>query len=97
MMAREGLAAVFAGVVSTDLDLEEVEYTREVIRPHRDASDLTTIIPCLFGDRAARALGNDAFGLSDRAGLSLAMLEALDGRIPPEEALLGEFARVLSF
>jgi hypothetical protein len=96
MMAREGFAAVFAGVASSGLDTEELEYSREVIQPHRGATDLTTIIPCLYGDRAARALGNNSFGLSDRAGLSLAIAEALDARISPEEALRAELFRVLS-
>jgi hypothetical protein len=96
MMAREGHAAVFAGAFKAGLDAEEIEYTREVLRPHRDATDLTTILPCLYGDRAARVLGNDAFGLSGRAGLALALAEALDSRISPEEALRGDYFRVLN-
>ncbi len=83
MMEQEGLAAVFAGEVSSTLDFEEIEYTREILRPHREATDLTTIIPCLYGDEAARALGSDAFGLSDLAGFSLALAEALEAGIPP--------------
>ena len=87
MMIQEGLAAVFAGRTAAGLEPEEIEYTREVIRPHLDATDLATVIPCLFGDRAARALGNDPAGLSDRAGLTLATAEALAGSLSPEKAL----------
>jgi hypothetical protein len=96
MMRQEGLAAVFAGAATKALDAEEIAYSREVIRPNLEATDLTTILPCLFGDRAARAVGNDAFGLTDRAGFLLATAEALEGGTTPEEALRVESSRVVN-
>jgi hypothetical protein len=87
MMIQEGLAAVFSGQTAPGLDAEELAYTREVIRPHLDATDLTTILPALYGDRAARSVGNDPMGLSDRAGLELATAEALALPTSPEDAL----------
>ena len=78
MIEQEGMAAKFAGETGSKLDPEEVEYTREVIRPYLDSTDLTVILPALFGDHAARAVGNDPLGLSDRAGLSLGLADALN-------------------
>jgi hypothetical protein len=76
MMEQEGLAGVFSGETGSDLDADEIEYTREVIRPYLDAADLTVILPALFGDQAARSVGNDPLGLSERAGLALALSDA---------------------
>jgi hypothetical protein len=58
------------------LDQEEIEYTREAIRLHLDARDMPTAITCLFGDVAARSLGFPCLGLSNRAGLALALHDA---------------------
>ena len=47
-----------------------------MIKPHLGASDRATVIACLFGDRAAAALGYPPQGLSERAGLALALSNA---------------------
>ena len=46
------------------LDDEELAYTREVLAPHLDATDMRTGVECLFGDAAARTLGFTPRGLS---------------------------------
>ena len=73
MLAQEGFAMARAGCTSPALDDEDLEYTRTVIEPLLDAHDRATVIPCLFGDAAAVALGYPAQGLSNRAGLALAL------------------------
>ena len=45
------------------------------IDPLRNARDRATVIACLFGDTAAKALGYPPHGLTDRAGLALALNE----------------------
>jgi hypothetical protein len=75
MLDQEGYAMARAGCVTPALDDEDLEYTRKVIAPHLDARDRATVIPCLFGDVAATALGYPPQGLSDRAGLALALHE----------------------
>lgn len=76
MLAQEGYAAARAGSTTPAVDPEDLEYTRTVIAPHLDAHDRATVIPCLFGDPAAIALGYPPQGLSPRAGLALALSEA---------------------
>lgn len=86
-MALEGLANLFAGADAAPLDLEDLDYTAEVIRPYRDTRDYPTIFACLFGDSAARSVGYPPLGLSHRAGLALAHAEARRRTSPPEAAL----------
>jgi hypothetical protein len=62
-----------AGCTTPSLDPDDLEYTRDVIAAHRGAQDRATIMACLFGDAAARALGYSPQGLSERAGLALAL------------------------
>lgn len=73
MLAQEGFATAMAGCDRPGIDAEDLAYTREVIAPYLDAKDYPTIIGCLFGDEAARALGYAPVGLSERAGLALAL------------------------
>lgn len=78
-VAGGGTALAFAGATVPVLDAEELEYTREVIRPHRDAAafeDFPTVFTCLFGDDAAKRVGYPPLGLSHRAGCALALAEA---------------------
>ena len=75
MLEQEGYAMARAGCTTPSLDAEDLAYTRAVIEPHLDAADRATVIPCLFGDAAATALGYPPQGLSDRAGLALALSE----------------------
>lgn len=76
MLEQEGYAMARAGCTTPALDADDLEYTRTVITPLLDAHDRATVIPCLFGDAAAAALGYPSQGLSDRAGLALALADA---------------------
>ena len=76
MLDQEGYATWRAGCTTPQLDDDDLAYTRSVIDPLRSARDRATVIACLFGDTAAKALGYPPQGLSDRAGLALALSEA---------------------
>jgi hypothetical protein len=76
MLEQEGYAMARAGCTSPQLDADDLSYTRAAIEPHLDAHDRATVIPCLFGDAAAVALGYPPQGLSERAGLALALHDA---------------------
>jgi len=76
MLDQEGYAMASAGCATPQLDDDDLAYTRSVIKPHLNASDRATVIACLFGDRAAAALGYPPQGLSERAGLALALSNA---------------------
>jgi hypothetical protein len=76
MLAQEGYAMARAGCSKPSLDPDDLAYTRTVIEPHRHAKDRATVIACLFGDTAARALGYPPQGLTDRAGFALALEDA---------------------
>ncbi|MEO1399757.1 MAG: hypothetical protein AAFV72_00725 [Cyanobacteria bacterium J06635_1] len=76
MMAQAGYTLAQAGRQAPALSDEDLAYTREVITPCLNATEQPTQIACLFGDVAARELGYPPQGLSDRAGLALALCEA---------------------
>ncbi len=76
MLDQEGYAMARAGCTTPQLDDDDLAYTRSVIKPHLGATDRATVIACLFGDGAAAALGYPPQGLSDRAGLALALSNA---------------------
>ena len=76
MLDQEGYAMARAGCTTPQLDDDDLAYTRSVIKPHLGATDRATVIACMFGDRAAAALGYPPQGLSDRAGLALALSTA---------------------
>lgn len=78
MLEQEGYAMARAGCITPSLDADDLAYTRDAIAPHLDAHDRATVIPCLFGDPAAIALGYPPQGLSERAGLALALSDARD-------------------
>ena len=65
-----------AGCTTPVLEGDDLAYTRSVINPHLDAHDRATVIACLFGDTAAKALGYPPQGLTDRAGFALALHDA---------------------
>ncbi len=75
-LAQEGAVLRAAGCTEPTLDPDELAYTREIIRPHLEATDLPTATVHLFGDPAARSLGYRPVGLSHRAGLALALHDA---------------------
>jgi hypothetical protein len=76
LMAQEGAAMARAGCAEPALDPEDLEYTRYVLGPFLDATDMRTGVECLYGDAAGRTLGFTPRGLSDRAGLALALHDA---------------------
>ena len=76
LMAQEGRVMAEAGCTTPTLDAEDLEYTRWVLEPFLDATDMRTHIECLFGDAAGRTLGFTPRGLSHRAGLALALHDA---------------------
>lgn len=76
MLAQEGAVMARASCTSPVLDADDLAYTRSVIAPHLDARDRATVVACLYGDTAANALGYPPQGLSDRAGLALALHDA---------------------
>ena len=76
MLHQEGYALAMAGCKEPMLDADDVAYTRELLTPHLLAEDYPTAIVCLFGDQAAHSLGYKPQGLSERAGLALALHEA---------------------
>lgn len=77
MMAQEGSAAAFAGLRQAQLDPEELEYSREVLRPYRDTTNFPIAFACLYGDEIAVSVGYPGLGLSPRAGYAVALDEAL--------------------
>ncbi len=76
MLDQEGHAMWRAGCTTPQLDDDDLAYTRSIVEPLRGASDRATVMACLFGDTAAKALGYPPQGLTDRAGLALALSEA---------------------
>ena len=76
MLDQEGYAMARAGCTTPLLDADDLAYTRTVIAPLLGAADRATIIPCLFGDAAANALGYPPQGLTERAGFALALSDA---------------------
>jgi hypothetical protein len=76
-MAQEGEALVFAGLTPITLPDDELAYSRDVIAPHREATDQPTVFACLFGDEAASEAGYPQLGLPKNAGIEAAVAEAL--------------------
>ncbi len=79
MLAQEGHVMARAGCTAPVLDADDIEYTRAVLAPHLDATDMRTCIECLFGDEPGRTLGFTPRGLSPWAGLALALHDAREG------------------
>ena len=76
MLAQEGYAMATAGCRQPAPEADELAYTREVLRPLLQRRDRPTVMACLYGDRAAQSLGYPPQGLSDYAGLALALHQA---------------------
>ncbi len=75
-LAQEGEVLRAAGCTGPILGAEELAYTRGIIQPHLEATDLPTATVHLFGDPAARSLGYRPPGLGHWAGLALALHDA---------------------
>jgi hypothetical protein len=82
MLVQEGRVMAAAGCAGPVLDAEDLAYTREVLAPFLDATDMRTAVECLFGDAAGRTLGFIPRGLSPWAGLALALHDARCVRTP---------------
>lgn len=77
ILRQEGTASAFAGFQPV-YDADELAYTRQVIEPLLGSTDYAVHVAALLGDAAAHELGYAPLGLSDRAGLDLALAQALD-------------------
>jgi len=75
-LAQEGYAMASAGCTTPALDVDDLEYTRDVMTRYLDATDQPTLMTCLFGDKAVAPLGFGALGFSECAGLALALADA---------------------
>lgn len=78
MLRQEGLALHFARATPT-LEPGDLVYSRAVLEPHLDAAEWAVILPCLYGDAAARAVGHPPLGLSANAGYAVALDDARCG------------------
>ncbi|MDQ2730589.1 MAG: hypothetical protein M3Y56_02930 [Armatimonadota bacterium] len=76
MLAQEGWVMAMVGCTGRTLDADDLDYTREIIKPYLETHDHPTIMACLFGDVAAQSLGYQPYGLSHRAGFALALDES---------------------
>lgn len=72
MIEQEGRAARFAGATpAPPVDLDQAAIAAG-LSPHLDSAHLPTLIACLYGDDAARAVGYPALALPAWAGIRLA-------------------------
>ena len=71
MLEQEGRALDFAGVTFA-LEPDDLEYSRAVLGPYTSATEWAVILPCLYGDAAARSVGHPPLGLSPDAGFAVA-------------------------
>ena len=67
-LSQEGDAMARAGCITPTIDVEDLDYTRQLLTPYLDDSNARTIMECLYGDEAGRTLGFTPCGLSHRAG-----------------------------
>ena len=86
MMQQEGSALRFAGATPT-LESNELEYNRAVLEPHLTATEWAVILPCLYGDAAAKEVGHRPLGLSPGAGYAVALDDISRGGADPVTAL----------
>lgn len=71
-IAQEAFAMRCAGITTPEHDEDELAYTRTVLEPLLERTDMATHVAAFFGDLAAHELGHAPLGLSPRAGLALA-------------------------
>lgn len=77
MLDQETHVLRMAGASTPILASDDLEYTRHVLGPYLRSKDHPVIIAALFGDQAATQLGYRPLGLSPRAGLALALADAI--------------------
>jgi hypothetical protein len=76
MIAQEGAVLTAAGCTGPTLDADDLAYTREVLVPYLDTTDMRTCCECLFGDALVRGLGFTPQGLSPWAGIAVGLQDA---------------------
>ena len=76
IMAQEGYVQSQAGLFPR-IDVDDLAYTKEVLEPYFANEDQPTLVAALYGDPAAEELGYPKLGLSPKAGLELALAQAL--------------------
>lgn len=76
MLRQEGAVERWGGASPPPLSAEEVDYARAVIAPHHAATEWPVVLPCLYGDPAAYALGYPQLGLPEFAGFAVAHADA---------------------
>ncbi len=72
MLNQEAYALGMAGVEQW-MDGDEVMYSAEILLPHLQSDEYALQLVCFYGDVAAHDLGHPPQGLSDRAGLAVAL------------------------
>ncbi|PON12879.1 hypothetical protein C2W62_37280 [Candidatus Entotheonella serta] len=72
MLQQEGLAMYFAHMMPPPLSADDLDYSRDLIEPLLDTKDFPTLFGVLYGDEAARSVGYEPLGLSERAGFAVA-------------------------
>lgn len=77
LIAQEGYAMSMAGAITPTLDPDDLAYTRDMLTAYQQNTDQPTLIAALFGDTAAHELGYPRLGLSPRAGLAIALHDAV--------------------
>jgi hypothetical protein len=82
-----GAHSPFRGGRGPVLEPDDLDYTREVLRPHLGSSHPPVLLAALYGDEAARSVGYPPLGLSADAGLALARADALAAAEGPEAAI----------
>ncbi|CAN5744657.1 hypothetical protein BH24DEI2_BH24DEI2_22540 [soil metagenome] len=75
VLKQEGRALHFAGATLV-LASDDLVYSRAVLEPYKDATEWAVILPCLYGDAAAKAVGHPPLGLSPNAGYAVALDDA---------------------
>ena len=87
MMQQEGRVLAYAGYTS-ELDMGELEYSREVLEPYLQRTEFPGCFAALYGDAATKNVGYEALGLAAQAGFQVALHDALADSAPlPEEVL----------
>ncbi len=81
MMRQEGRVLAYAGY-TPELGGEELEYSREVIRPFLQSADFPVCFAALYGDDAARQVGYKGLGLPASAGFQVALRDTLSEETP---------------
>ncbi len=81
MLAQEGYAQAFANEI-VGMPREDLAYTQAVLEPLLEHTDKPTQLAALYGDDAAKRVGYPALGLSDFAGLELALATTLSNGEP---------------